>query len=69
MKRDTLRKFEELNELVKSEIEGIVNELMESNETFEDCINEITDFYESDYKLDDYVYYRIHEKMTKKATK
>lgn len=68
MKRATLRKFDELNELVKSELKEISNEIIEEHETYEEAIKTITDYFESEFKLDDYVYSEIYQIAIKEAT-
>jgi len=68
-KAKTLKRFNELEELVKSEIEMIATELMNECDSYEEVINDITDYYESEFGLDDFVYQAMHRKAMKQATK
>lgn len=69
MKRDILKRFEELEELVKYEVEAIATDLINECDTYEEVINEICCYYKSEFNLDDYIYRKMHKKAMKQATK
>lgn len=69
MKKEVLKQFNELEDLVSSEVKKIAEKLLIEHETFEDAIKTLNDYYESKYGLDDYVYSEIFKKMKKLATK
>lgn len=69
MKKEILKQFNELEELVASETKDIAVKLISEHETFEGAIATLNDYYESDYKLDDYVYSEIYQQMKILATK
>ncbi|WP_308618541.1 hypothetical protein [uncultured Enterococcus sp.] len=69
MKRDILKRFDELEELVKYEVEAIATDLINECDTYEEVIDDICHYYKSEFKLDDYVYQDMHKKAMKQATK
>lgn len=69
MKRDTLKQFEELEDLVKQEVKDIAKKILLESETFLEAIQTLSDFYKSEYKLDDYIYSEIHKEMKKQTIK
>lgn len=68
MKRETLKKFQELNALLESEVKEIAYELLESHDTYEDALETLVEYFESDSKLEDLIYSEIYKKMIKQAT-
>lgn len=69
MKKEILKQFNQLEEFVSDEVTQIADKLLEEHETFEDAIVTLTDYYESNFGLDDYVYSEIYKKMKGLATK
>lgn len=69
MKKEILNQFNELECLVAEEVKVIANRLISEHETFEEALDTLNDYYESDYKLDDYVYSEIYQKMKRLTTK
>lgn len=69
MKREILKQFEELEDLVDIEIKNIASQLLEECSTFQEAVEALNDYYRSRFKLDDYVYSEIHKKMIAQATK
>lgn len=69
MKRDVLKRFEELEELVKQEVETIATDLIYECDSYEEVIDDICQYYKSEFKLDDYIYQNVHQEAMKQATK
>lgn len=69
MKKEILKQFNELEELVSEEVKQIAVKLLNEHDTLEDAINTLNDYYESRYGLDDYVYNEMFKKMKRMATK
>ncbi|KAF1295152.1 hypothetical protein BAU15_05210 [Enterococcus sp. JM4C] len=69
MKRDILKRFEQLERHVKHEVETISKDLILECDTYEEIIEDICQYYKSEFKLDDYVYQEIHQQAMKQATK
>ena len=69
MKREILKQFEELEDLVDIEIKNIYSKLLEEYSTQKEAVEALNDYYGSRFKLDDYVYSEIHKKMIAQATK
>ena len=69
MKREILKQFEELEDLVDIEIKNIASKLLEEYSTYQEAVEALKDYYRSRFKLDDYVYSEIHKKMIAQATK
>lgn len=69
MKRDILKRFDELEELVDSEIKSIASQLLAECKTYDEAVETLNDYYHSNFKLDDYVYSEIHKKMIAQAIK
>lgn len=68
MKREILKQFEELDNLVDMEIKNIASKLLEEYPTFQETIDALNDYYFSKFKLDDHVYSEIHKKMIALST-
>ena len=68
MKREILKQFEELEDLVNNEIKNIANKLMEEYSSYQEAIEALNDYYFSKFKLDDHVYSEIHKKMIALST-
>ncbi|MUO32851.1 hypothetical protein [Enterococcus gallinarum] len=69
MKREILKQFEELEDLVDIEIKNIASKLLEEYSTYQEAVEALNDYYRSRFKLDDHVYSEIHKKMVAQATK
>jgi hypothetical protein len=69
MKKEILKQFEELNQLVELEIKDIASKLLENHETYEEALTTLVDYYESETKIEDLIYSEIYKKMVKQATK
>lgn len=62
MKREILKQFEELEDLVDIEIKNIASKLLEEYSTYQEAVEALNDYYRSRFKLDDHVYSEIHKK-------
>lgn len=69
MKREILKQFEELEDLVDIEIKNIASKLLEEYSTYQEAVDALNDYYRSRFKLDDHVYSEIHKKMIAQSTK
>lgn len=69
MKREILKQFEELEDLVDIEIKNIASKLLEEYSTYQEAVEALNDYYLSRFKLDDHVYSEIYKKMIAQATK
>lgn len=68
-KKEILEQFNALEESVATETKDIAVKLISEHNTFEEAITTLNDYYESDYKLDDYVYSEIYQQIKRLATK
>lgn len=69
VKREILKQFEELEELVDLEVKNISSRLLVEYPSYQEAIDALNDYYCSKFKLDDYVYSEIYKKMIARATK
>lgn len=67
-KKETLDQFNALEGLIATETKDIAMKLISEHETFEEAITTLSDYYESDYKLDDFVYSEIYQIMQRRST-
>lgn len=68
MKQDALLRFEELEKLIDRELTEISNTLINNLPTYFDVVNEITDKYESENKLDELLYSKVYQRMLMEKT-
>lgn len=68
MKKELLKRFEELNELVDAELTDIVSNLVYEYNTYEELLIAIGDYYESELGLDDLLCEKIQLIMVAQAT-